>query len=37
MASIRFTHYIGDFSRWKDYDDYHRVFEWLLGNLKAEG
>jgi len=36
-AKIRCTRHIGDFSRWKDHDAYHKAFERLLRDLKAEG
>ena len=35
-ADIRRTRHIGDFSRWKDHDQYQRAFERRLRNLKAE-
>jgi len=28
--------HIGDFTRWKDHDEYQKVFERLLRDLKAE-
>jgi hypothetical protein len=34
-ADIRRTRHIGDFSRWKDHDDYKKAFERLLRDLKA--
>ena len=35
-ANIRRTRHIGDFRRWKNYDDYQRAFTQLLRDLKAE-
>ena len=35
-ALIRNTRYIGDFTRWKQHDDYQQAFERLLRDLKAE-
>jgi hypothetical protein len=34
-ASIRRTHHIGDFSKWKDHDSYQIAFRRLLRDLKA--
>jgi uncharacterized protein YjbI with pentapeptide repeats len=33
---IRHTHHIGDFTRWKQHDDYQQALERLLRDLKAE-
>ena len=33
---IRNTRHIGDFTRWKQHDDYQKAFERLLRDLKAE-
>jgi hypothetical protein len=35
-ADIRRTRHIGDFTRWKQQDDYQQAFERLLRDLKAE-
>src|SRR6266566_3641302 len=35
-ADIRRMRHIGDFTRWKDHDEYQRVFERLLRDLKAQ-
>lgn len=35
-ALVRHERYIGDFTRWKDPDIYHRAFDRLLQDLKAE-
>jgi len=35
-ASIRRNRHIGDFTNWKDHDNYKRAFERLLRDLKAE-
>ena len=35
-ASIRRTRHIGDFTRWKDHDEYQKAFERLLRDLKDE-
>jgi len=35
-ADIRRMRHIGDFTRWKDHDEYQKVFERLLRDLKAE-
>jgi hypothetical protein len=29
------TRHVGDFSRWKEHDSYHKAFERLLRDLKA--
>lgn len=36
-AKVSRQRYIGDFTRWKDYDAYKKAFERLLQDLKAEG
>ena len=36
-ADIRRTRHIGDFTRWKQHDDYQQALERLLRDLKAEG
>ena len=36
-ADIRRTRHIGDFTKWKQHDDYQQAFERLLRDLKAEG
>jgi TIR domain-containing protein len=35
-ADIRRMRNIGDFTRWKDHDDYEKAFSRLLRDLKAE-
>jgi len=35
-AEVRHTRHIGDFTRWKQHDDYQQAFERLLRDLKAE-
>lgn len=35
-SDIRRTRHIGDFSRWKDYDQYKKAFDRLLRDLKAQ-
>src|SRR5579859_6308513 len=35
-ADIRRRKHIGDFTRWKQHDDYHQALERLLRDLKAE-
>ena len=35
-ADIRRRKHIGDFTRWKQHDDYQQAFERLLRDLKAE-
>jgi len=35
-AHIKRTRHIGDFTRWKDHDDYQNAFNRLLRDLKAE-
>ena len=35
-TEIRHERNIGDFTRWKDHDEYQKVFERLLRNLKAQ-
>jgi hypothetical protein len=35
-ADIRRTRHIGDFTRWKQHDDYQQALERLLRDLKAE-
>jgi hypothetical protein len=35
-ADIRRTRHIGDFSKWKNHDEYWKVFERLLRDLKVE-
>jgi len=35
-AEVRDTRHIGDFTRWKQRDDYQQAFERLLRDLKAE-
>ncbi len=35
-ASLRRMRHIGDFSKWKDYDSYSKVFERLLHDLKSD-
>lgn len=36
-AKIRRECHIGDFSRWRDHDEYQRAFARLLRDLRAEG
>ena len=35
-ADIRRMRHIGDFRHWKDHDEYQKVFERLLRDLKAQ-
>jgi hypothetical protein len=35
-ADIQRTRHIGDFTRWKQHDDYQQALERLLRDLKAE-
>lgn len=35
-ADIRRQRHIGDFTCWKDHDDYQKAFDRLLRDLKAE-
>ena len=35
-ADIRRTRHIGDFTKWKEHDEYQKVFNRLLSDLKAE-
>jgi hypothetical protein len=35
-AHIKRTRHIGDFSKWKDHDQYQKAFTRLLRDLKAE-
>lgn len=35
-SHIRLTRHIGDFTNWKNHDDYQRAFDRLLRDLKAE-